>query len=128
MGVGLVLSQSSGEPSKLHPCAYFSCKLSPLEQNYDIGNRELLAIKLALEEWRHCMEGAIHNLQVITDHRNLEYLRETDPLGALYSFALILWSPTNLGPRIPVLTLSHISTNPCKTLQPQKPFFLQPSL
>ncbi|KAI2657118.1 Transposon Tf2-8 polyprotein [Labeo rohita] len=30
--------------------------LSPAEQNYDVGNRELLAIKLALEEWRHWLE------------------------------------------------------------------------
>lgn len=37
-------------PPVLHPCAYFSKKMSPAEQNYDIGNCELLAIKLALEE------------------------------------------------------------------------------
>ncbi|KAL0188527.1 hypothetical protein M9458_015626, partial [Cirrhinus mrigala] len=39
-----------GEPPLLHPCAYFSRKLSVAEQNYDVGNHELLAIKLALEE------------------------------------------------------------------------------
>ncbi|KAI2667057.1 Transposon Tf2-9 polyprotein [Labeo rohita] len=49
-GVGAVLSQYHGTPARLHPCAYFSRKLSPAETNYDIGNRELLAIKLALEE------------------------------------------------------------------------------
>ncbi|KAK3540352.1 hypothetical protein QTP70_029561 [Hemibagrus guttatus] len=48
LGVGAVLSQWRGETPVLHPCAYFSKKLSPAEQNYDIGNRELLAIKLAL--------------------------------------------------------------------------------
>ncbi|KAK3536205.1 hypothetical protein QTP86_000182 [Hemibagrus guttatus] len=53
LGMGAVLSQRRGETPLLHPCAYFSKKLSPLEQNYDIGNREPLAIKLALEEWRH---------------------------------------------------------------------------
>ncbi len=37
----------------MHPCAYFSHRLSSAEHNYDIGNRELLAVKLALEEWRH---------------------------------------------------------------------------
>ncbi|KAL0162309.1 hypothetical protein M9458_041705, partial [Cirrhinus mrigala] len=37
-------------PPLLHPCAFYSRKLSPAEQNYDVGNRELLAIKLALEE------------------------------------------------------------------------------
>ncbi|KAI2645458.1 Transposon Tf2-9 polyprotein [Labeo rohita] len=49
-GVGAVLSQRQGEPPKLFPCAYYSHKLTPAECNYDVGNRELLAIKLALEE------------------------------------------------------------------------------
>uniref|UniRef100_A0A8C1XXR9 ribonuclease H n=1 Tax=Cyprinus carpio TaxID=7962 RepID=A0A8C1XXR9_CYPCA len=48
-GVGAVLSQQQGNPSRLHPCTFFSRKLNPAEVNYDIGNRELLAIKLALE-------------------------------------------------------------------------------
>ena len=51
VGVGAVLSQFSADDTKLHPCAYLSCKLSPSERNYDIGNRKLLAIKVALEEW-----------------------------------------------------------------------------
>ncbi|KAK3512201.1 hypothetical protein QTP70_000471 [Hemibagrus guttatus] len=50
-------------------------KLTAAERNYDVGNRELLAIKVALEEWRHWLEGARHPFQVLTDHRNLEYLR-----------------------------------------------------
>ncbi|KAK3559901.1 hypothetical protein QTP86_026426 [Hemibagrus guttatus] len=48
LGVGAIFSQRRGETPILHPCAYFSKKLSPAEQNYDIGDRELLAIKLAL--------------------------------------------------------------------------------
>ncbi len=59
----------------------FSRKLSPTEQNYDIANRELLAIKFALEEWRHWLEGAVHPFQVITHHRNLEYLRDAKRLN-----------------------------------------------
>ncbi|KAL0146914.1 hypothetical protein M9458_057853, partial [Cirrhinus mrigala] len=51
-GVGAILSQHHGDPPLLHPCAYFSRKLNPAERNYDIGNRELLAIKLALEEFQ----------------------------------------------------------------------------
>ncbi|KAK3528240.1 hypothetical protein QTP86_027953 [Hemibagrus guttatus] len=73
-GVGAVLSQQQGNPSRLHSCAFFSHKLNPAERNYDIGNRELLAIKLALEEWRHWLEGARHPFLVLTDHKNLEYL------------------------------------------------------
>lgn len=57
-GVGVVLSQRSKEDGKLHPCAFFSCCLSPAEQNYDVGIQEFLAVKLALEEWRHWLEGA----------------------------------------------------------------------
>ncbi|KAK3525120.1 hypothetical protein QTP86_016571 [Hemibagrus guttatus] len=74
-GVGAVLSQQQGNPGCLHPCAFFSHKLNLAERNYDIGNRELLAIKLALEEWRHWLEGARHPFLVLTDHKNLEYLR-----------------------------------------------------
>ena len=47
-GVGAVLSQHSPSDHKLHPCAFFSRRLSPPERNYDVGNRELLAVKLAL--------------------------------------------------------------------------------
>ncbi|XP_018410495.1 PREDICTED: myeloperoxidase-like [Nanorana parkeri] len=48
--VGAVLSQRQGLKSLLHPVAYFSRKLSVAERNYDVGDQELLAIKLALEE------------------------------------------------------------------------------
>lgn len=50
-GVGALLSQHSR--GKLHPCAFLSCRLSRAERNYDVEDQELLAIKLALEEWRH---------------------------------------------------------------------------
>ncbi len=53
VGVGAVLSQRSSTDDKMHPCAFLSHCLSPTERNYDIGNRELLAVKLALEEWCH---------------------------------------------------------------------------
>ncbi|KAL0192629.1 hypothetical protein M9458_010925 [Cirrhinus mrigala] len=81
-GVGAVLSQVVGESPLLHPCAFFSHKLSPAEQNYDVGNRELLPVKLALEEWHHWLEGATHHFSIITDHKNLQYLREAKRLNA----------------------------------------------
>uniref|UniRef100_A0A672F8Z2 Gypsy retrotransposon integrase-like protein 1 n=1 Tax=Salarias fasciatus TaxID=181472 RepID=A0A672F8Z2_SALFA len=81
-GVGAVLSQRSPSDNKLHPCAFFSRRLSPAEQNYDIGNRELLAVKLALEEWRHWLEGAEHPFIVWTDHKNLEYIRSAKRLNS----------------------------------------------
>ena len=58
VGVGAVISQRSANDNKLHSCAFFSRHLSAAERNYiNIGNRELLAIKLALKKWRHWLEG-----------------------------------------------------------------------
>ncbi|KAK3511222.1 hypothetical protein QTP70_032609 [Hemibagrus guttatus] len=34
----VLLSQQQGNPSRLHPCAFFSHKLNPAERNYDISN------------------------------------------------------------------------------------------
>ncbi len=80
-GVGAILSQRHGSPAKMYPCAFFSRKLTATEQNYDVGYRELLAMKLALEEWRHWLEGATHPFIVLTDHKNLEYLRSAKRLN-----------------------------------------------
>ncbi len=93
-GVGAVLSQQQSDPTQLHPCAFYSKKLSPTEQNYDIRNRELLAIK-----------GANHHFEVITDHRNLEYLRDAKRLN------LISRSRINLKTRIVGLMPCHAFIN-----------------
>ncbi|KAI2644146.1 Transposon Tf2-6 polyprotein [Labeo rohita] len=82
VGVGAVLSQRSPRDGKVHPCAFFSHRLSPAERNYDIGNRELLAVRLALGEWRHWLEGAAQPFLVWTDHKNLEYIRSAKRLNA----------------------------------------------
>lgn len=58
----------------MFPCAYFSRKLTSSERNYDVGNRELLAMKVAIEEWRHWLEGALYPFIIPTDNKNLEYI------------------------------------------------------
>ncbi|KAK3513165.1 hypothetical protein QTP70_009680 [Hemibagrus guttatus] len=80
-GIGAVLSQRHGQPGKLFLCAYFSRKLTDAEHNYDVGNKELLAMKVAIEEWRHWLEGSTHPFQVITDHKNLEYIKSAKRLN-----------------------------------------------
>ncbi|KAK3560616.1 hypothetical protein QTP86_012142 [Hemibagrus guttatus] len=80
VGVGAVLSQR-GADNKLHPCAFLSHCLTPTERNYHVGDRELLAVKLALKEWRHWLEGAKHPFQVLTDHKNLEYIQQAKRLN-----------------------------------------------
>ena len=69
-----VLSQNGATGQKLHSCAFFSLRLSPAERNYDIVNRELLAVKVALEEWGYWLEGTKQPFLVWTDHKNLEYI------------------------------------------------------
>src|SRR5258707_2658616 len=68
---GAVLSQMRDD-DKWHPVAFISKGLSPAEHNYDIYDKEMLAIIRALEQWCHYLEGSTHPVQVLTDHKNLE--------------------------------------------------------
>ncbi|GLB33339.1 putative retrotransposable element tf2 155 kda protein type 1-like [Lyophyllum shimeji] len=62
-------------PSKspMHPVAFYSKSLNAVERNYEIHDKEMLAIIRALEEWRHFLEGARHKVEIYTDHKNLQY-------------------------------------------------------
>ncbi|KAL0200244.1 hypothetical protein M9458_003431, partial [Cirrhinus mrigala] len=80
VGVGAVLSQR-GPDEKLHPCSFFSRKFNPTQQRYGVGDRELLAIKWALEEWRHWLQGGSDPFTVWTDHQNLTVIRQTKQLN-----------------------------------------------
>lgn len=81
-GVGAVLSQCSGADQKLHPCAFFSRELSPTKRNYDVGDRELLAVKLALEERRHWLESLEQPVVVWTNRKNLAYIQTAKKLNS----------------------------------------------
>ena len=82
VGLGAVLSQRSEEDQKLHPCAFYSRRFEPAEENYDIGNRELLAVVAAFEEWRHWLEGAEEPTLVWSDHKNLTFIRAAKRLNS----------------------------------------------
>lgn len=69
--IGAVLSQLHGD--KLRPVAFFSRKLNPAEMNYEIHDKELLAIVSAFKVWRQYCEGASHKIKVVTDHQPLVY-------------------------------------------------------
>lgn len=68
MGVGAVLSQRFPNDNKLHPVRSSLTVCLP-QSNYDIGNRELLAVKMNLEEWKHWLEGAEKPFLVWTDQQ-----------------------------------------------------------
>jgi hypothetical protein len=67
-----ILSQRD-QSSTLRPIAYYSRKLASSEINYDIHDKELLAIIACLKEWRHLLINSTHPVQIITDHKNLEH-------------------------------------------------------
>jgi len=78
---GAVLSQQSTTDGKWHPVAFYSKSLSSVEQNYEIYNKEMLAIICALEEWRHFLEGATHLVEIWTNHKNLKYFMTAKKLN-----------------------------------------------
>ena len=64
----------------MRPIAYLSKKHCPAEINYEIYDKELLAIVLAFQEWRYELQGARHPVQVLSDHKNLEHFMTTKTL------------------------------------------------
>ncbi|QRW25610.1 Transposon Tf2-1 polyprotein [Rhizoctonia solani] len=74
LATGAVLKQK-GSDDKLHPVAFLSKSLAPAERNYDIFDKELLAVVRALKEWRHLLEGTVILVKILTDHKNLEYFQ-----------------------------------------------------
>jgi hypothetical protein len=71
-----------GEPlRRLITIAYLSKSLSETERNYEIHDKEMLAIIRALEEWRHFLEGAPNKFEIWTDHKNLEYFMSAKKLN-----------------------------------------------
>jgi hypothetical protein len=55
--------------------------MAPAERNYDIFDKEPLAIIWAFKEWRHLLEGSEEPIQVLTDHKNLEYFAKSQTLN-----------------------------------------------
>jgi hypothetical protein len=77
--IGAVLSQPDSR-NLLHPIAFYSRKMLPAERNYDIYDKELLAVIDALKHWRHYLQDTVYPVEVWTDHRNLEYFLQTKTL------------------------------------------------
>lgn len=65
-----VLSQY-GLNSTLYPIAYYSHRLSPAECNYEIYNKELLAIIRCFKQWRPKLKGTTFPIKVLSDYKNL---------------------------------------------------------
>ncbi len=86
-GVGAILSQEgehhavASQKSKLHPIAFYSATFTPTERNYDIYERELLAIMKALTHWRHYLGWTKTPFTILTNHANLQYWKAPQKLN-----------------------------------------------
>src|SRR5260221_9529617 len=78
--MGAVLSQQQ-EDRLFHLIGFMSKSFSDTERNYQIHNKEMLAIMRALEEWRHFLEGSDQKFEIHMDHKNLSYFREAHKLN-----------------------------------------------
>jgi RNase H-like domain found in reverse transcriptase len=92
-GLGAILSQEGGSDDtpdtpeafktrpRLHPIAYYSATFTPTEQNYDIYERELLAVIKALAYWRPYLGWTKTPFFILTDHANLQYWKASQNLN-----------------------------------------------
>lgn len=78
--IGACLTQKGADGNQ-RPIAYYSRKMTGPELNYDIHDKELLAVVEAFQHWRVYLEGAKFPVQVYTDHKNLLYWTTTKQLN-----------------------------------------------
>ncbi|KAL5498599.1 hypothetical protein ACEPAH_1953 [Sanghuangporus vaninii] len=75
---GVLLQKQEGRWKVI---AYRSSTFLEAERNYEIYDKEMLAIVQALKEWRQYLQGASKPFEVWTDHANLTYFRSPQKLN-----------------------------------------------
>jgi hypothetical protein len=88
--VGAVLLQKDTN-GHMQPCAYYSKVFQSNQTHYPAYQLELLGIVLAVQEWRHYIEGA-KKITCITNHATLRHLVSTENVNALTARRFALWS------------------------------------
>ena len=98
--IGACISQPDNQ-GKQHPVTFYLKKLSPAELNYNIHNKELLAVVEAFNQWKHYLTGAKHQITVYSDYKNLTAFTTTKQLNqrqvyqaetlAIYNFKILYY-------------------------------------
>jgi len=103
----------TGSDDEIRPIAFYSRTLTAPELNYNTHDKELLTIFEAFKSWCHYLEGPAFPIDVVTDHKNLEYFSTSKVLTRrqaqwseyLSSFNLIIrFRPGKLGAKPDALT------------------------
>ena len=129
----LSLQKPNGE---LYPVTFLSQTFTLAKLNYDVHDKELLAIYEAFKVWHHYLEGSTFPIDVITDHKNLEYFSTTKMLSwrqacwskYLCTFNLVIrFQPGKLRTKPDALTChldlylkGGLYTKPCIPRNPQE--------
>jgi len=101
------------EENEVHLVAFHSCTFTMVELNYDTYDKKLLAIFEVFKIWQHYLEGPAYPINVIMDHKNLEYFSTTKVLTwkqaqwfeYLFQFNLVIrFHPGCLGTKLDALT------------------------
>ena len=77
--IGEVLFQE--QDGKWKPIAFLLRIMQPAERNYEIYNKELLAIVEALKKQRQYLLDAMKLFKIWTDYENLKYFQEPHKLN-----------------------------------------------
>ena len=102
--IGATISQDYSDGR--HPIGFFSKSLLPAERNYDIYDRELLAIIYAVKAFRYLLLGAQQKFLIRSDHQNLIYFKSPQKITPRqaqwheflqdYNFELIHFPKSNM--------------------------------
>ena len=99
--------------NEVYLVTFHSHTFTAVELNYDTHNKELLAIFEAFKIWWYYLEGPAYPIDVVIDHKNLEYFSTTKVLTwrqaqwskYLSQFNLVIrFCPSRLGTKLDALT------------------------
>jgi len=85
------------EDGKWRPVAFISKLLNTTERNYEIYDKEMLAVIRCLEAWRHYLEGEKLKFEIWTDHKNLQYFMTNQKLNHRQARWALYLSQFNFG-------------------------------
>ena len=70
--VAAILSQED-DKGIWRPVAFMLKSLNDAKRNYEIYNKEMLAMMKGFYKWAHYLKGNEATTEVLTDHQNLTY-------------------------------------------------------
>ncbi|KAF8663356.1 hypothetical protein AX14_006995, partial [Amanita brunnescens Koide BX004] len=78
--IAAILSQLD-EDGIWKPIAFMSKSLNEAERNYEIYDKEMIAVMQGFYEWSHYLRGYNAEVEVLTDHQNLTYFQKPQNLN-----------------------------------------------